>query len=284
MQTFRKRSKVRVRKIRPLTKLPAPEGRKRAPLGDGQPSATPAPGRAEGSESNSHFSRLATDVQVHWQILSSCARGKMWALFPEWHRPPPNPSKTQAWTSTGAPRALSSVDWPLGPAAFCRPGRPMVSLALGPQYRRPRSPQPCKSSTKLHYAHSRLPCPEAPWTSHNCTKVQRAAVRRTVWNGKGTQLLREIRIAGQALGLLCPSWTRTGHCGVGTRTPPSPCPTVSRRLEGHACLPPASMPPRRQNPHKPLNPCLRTPSSGSQETGVYGSGKAYKTLLQCVML
>lgn len=93
MQTFRKRSKVRVRKIRPLTKLPAPEGRKRAPLGDGQPSATPAPGRAEGSESNSHFSRLATDVQVHWQILSSCARGKMWALFPEWHRPPPQPQQ-----------------------------------------------------------------------------------------------------------------------------------------------------------------------------------------------
>lgn len=62
------------------------------------------------------------------------------------------------------------MDGPLGPAAFCRPGRPVVSLALGPQCRQPRSPQPCKSSTKLHYAHSGLPCPAAPWTSHNCTK------------------------------------------------------------------------------------------------------------------
>ena len=49
--------------------------------------------------------------------------------------------------------------------------------------------------------------------------------------------------------------------------------------KAHACLPPVSVPPRRQNPHKPLNPRLRTLVWKPGE--VYGSGKAYKTALQC---
>lgn len=77
MQTFRKRSKVRGEKDQaghqPSFLLQRQE---ESPLGDGQHSATPAPGRAEGSESSSHFSFLPRGVQVHWQILSSCARGK----------------------------------------------------------------------------------------------------------------------------------------------------------------------------------------------------------------
>lgn len=53
---------------------------------------------------------------------------------------------------------------------------------------------------------------------------------------------------------------------------------------GRPRLPSTCLHPSRasQKPHKPLHPCLRTPSSRSQEMGVYGSGKAYKTPLQCV--
>lgn len=55
-------------------------------------------------------------------------------------------------------------------AAFAGLWAPGLSALRAKSQGHHGSPWPAESSTKLHYAHYGLPCPAAPWTSHNCTK------------------------------------------------------------------------------------------------------------------